>query len=104
MVAKRSARSERTQASCQARALIVTGPEDLRARFTGHATADLVTDLAALRPRPGAVAGYCTRVALRELGRRAEFPDRQLKLLDGPYRPPGHRARARPDRPARRRR
>ena len=33
MVAKRSARSERTQASSQARALIVTGPEDLRARL-----------------------------------------------------------------------
>ena len=70
MVAKRSARSERTQAINQARALIVTGPEDLRARFTAHGTADLVADLAALRPRPGAVVGYHTRIALRELGRR----------------------------------
>ena len=33
MVAKRSARSERTQTINQARALIVTGPDDLRARF-----------------------------------------------------------------------
>ena len=74
MVAKRSARSERTQAINQARALIVTGPEDLRARFAAHATADLVAELAALRPRPGAVVGYHTRIALRELGRRAEFP------------------------------
>jgi transposase len=82
MVAKRSARSERTQAINQARALIVTGPEDLRARFTAHATADLVTDLAALRPRPGAVVGYHTRIALRELGRRAEFLDGQLSRLD----------------------
>jgi transposase len=72
MVAKRSARSERTQAINQARALIVTGPEDLRARFAAHATADLVTDLAALRPRPGAVVGYHTRIALRELGLRSE--------------------------------
>jgi transposase len=54
MVAKRSARSERTQAINQARALIVTGPEDLRARFAAHGTADLVTDLSSLRPRPGA--------------------------------------------------
>jgi len=82
MVAKRSARSERTQAINQARALIVTGPEDLRARFTAHATADLVTDLAALRPRPGAVVGYHTRIALRELGRRAEFLDSQIERLD----------------------
>ena len=57
MVAKRSARSERTQAINQARALIVTGPEDLRARFAAHAAADLVTDLGVLRPRPGAVVG-----------------------------------------------
>ena len=78
----RSARSERTQASGQARALIVTGPEDLRARFAAHGTADLVTDLASLRPRPGAVVGSRTRIALRELGRRAEFLDSQIASLD----------------------
>ena len=81
-VAKRSARSERTQAINQARALIVTVPEDLRARFAAHATADLVTDLASLRPRPGAIVGYHTRIALRELGRRAEFLDGQIVCLD----------------------
>jgi transposase len=37
MVAKRSVGSERTQAINQARALIVTAPEDLRARFAAHA-------------------------------------------------------------------
>jgi hypothetical protein len=78
MVAKRSARSERTQAIGQARALIVTGPDDLRTRFAAHPTADLVTGLASLRPRPGAVVGYHTRIALRELGRRAEFPGSQI--------------------------
>ena len=82
MVAKRSARSERTQAISQARALIVTAPEDLRARFAAHATADLVTGLASLRPRPGAIAGYPTRIALREPGRRAEFPGGQIACLD----------------------
>jgi len=82
MVAKRSARSERTQAINQARALVVTGPDDLRARFAAHATADLVAGLAALRPRPGAVVGYHTRIALRELGRRAEFLDSQIACLD----------------------
>jgi transposase len=82
MVAKRSARSERTQAINQARALIVTGPDDLHARFTRHAAADLVAELAALRPPPGAVVGYHTRIALRELGRRAEFPGSQILCLD----------------------
>jgi transposase len=75
MVAKRSARAERTQTINQARPLIVTGPDDLRARFTGHTVAALVSELAALRPRPGDVVGYATRIALRELGRRAAFLD-----------------------------
>ena len=82
MVAKRSARSERTQTINQARSLIVTGPDDLRARFAGHTVAALVSELAALRPRPGDAAGYATRIAVRELGRRAEFPDGQLGRLD----------------------
>src|ERR1019366_8691597 len=73
MVAKRSARAERTQAINQARSLILTGHDDLRARFTRHTVAALVAELALLRPRPGGVVGYATRMALRELGRRAEF-------------------------------
>jgi transposase len=82
MVAKRSARSERVQTINQARSLIVTGPDDLRARFTGHTAAALVSELAALRPRPGGAVGYAPRIALRELGRRAEFPGSQLARLD----------------------
>jgi transposase len=81
-VAKRSARHERTQAINQARALIVTGPDELRARLAGHTPAALVEAIAALRPRPGDVPGYATRVALRELGRRAQFLDAQLERLD----------------------
>ena len=82
MVAKRSARAQRTQTINQARALILTGPDDLRARFTGHAPAGLVAELAALRPRPGSMVGYHTLLALRELGRRAEFLDGQISRLD----------------------
>jgi transposase len=81
MVAKRSARHERTQAINQARALIVTGPDELRARFAGHTPAALAGAIAALRPRPGDVPGYATRVALRELGRRVQFLDAQLDRL-----------------------
>ena len=82
MVAKRSAAGERTRTINQARALILTGPDDLRARFTGHTPAALVSGLASLRPRPGSTVGYATRIALRELGRRAEFLDGQLGRLD----------------------
>src|SRR5207245_856653 len=83
MVARRSAAGERTRTINQARALLLTGPDDLRARFTRHTPAALVTGLASLRPRPGDVAGYAVRVALRELGRRARFLDGQLQRLAG---------------------
>jgi len=82
MVAKRSARGERTQTINQARALIVTGPDELRARFARHSPAALVAELAALRPRAGDVPGYATQIALRELARRVEFFDAQLQRLD----------------------
>jgi len=82
MVAKRSARAERTQTINQARSLVLTGPDDLRARFAHHTVAALVAETASLRPRPGDVVGYATRIALRELGRRAEFLDSQLARLD----------------------
>ena len=82
MVAKRSARAERTQAINQARALLVTGPDDLRARFAGLTAAALAEAIAALRPRPGDAAPYAVRIALRELGRRVEFLDAQLERLD----------------------
>ena len=86
---------ERTRTINQARALILTGPDDLRARFARHTTAALVAGIASLRPRPGDVPGYATRVALRELGRRAEFLDGQLERLDeliAPSSPPAPQA------------
>ena len=88
MVAKRSAAGERTQTINQARALVLTGPDDLRARFARHTAASLVAGTASLRPRPGDVVAYATRVALRELGRRAEFLDGQLERLDELIVPP----------------
>jgi len=82
MVAKRTARAERVQTINQARALVLTGPDDIRARFAKHATDALVAELAALRPRPGSMVRYHTLLSLRELGRRAQFLDQQLGRLD----------------------
>jgi hypothetical protein len=82
MVARRSARHERTPAINQARALIVTGPDGLRARFARHTAGQLAAGLAAMRPRPGEMPGYATRVALRDLGRRARFPAAQIEHPD----------------------
>ncbi len=82
MAAKRGARNERTQAINQARALILTGPGELRARFAGKRAGALAGAVAALRPRPGDAVDYSLRVALRELGRRVEFLDAQIGRLD----------------------
>jgi hypothetical protein len=79
MAAKRSVRAKRAQTINQARSLILTGPEDLRARFAQHAAAALVAETVLLRLRPGDAAGYATRFALRELGRRSEFLDDQIE-------------------------
>ena len=98
MVARRSAAGERTRTINQARALVLTGPDDLRARFAKHKPAALITGLAALRPRPGDVAGHATRIALRELGRRAQFLDGQLVRLDELISPAGDRPRPGPAR------
>jgi hypothetical protein len=82
MVAKRTARAQRTQTINQARALILTGPGGIRARFTRRGPAGLVAALAALRPRPGSMVRYHTLLSLRELGRRAQFLAGQLERLD----------------------
>jgi len=82
MVAKRTARAQRTQTINQARALIITGPDDVRTRFTGQTPAELVAELAGLRPQPGSMVRYHTLLALRELGRRAQYLDAQLERLD----------------------
>ena len=52
MVARRSAAENAPGPLTRPGALILTGPGDLRARFTRHTPAALVTGLASLRPRP----------------------------------------------------
>ena len=82
MVAECSARAERTRTINHGRALILTGPENLRFRFAQHSAAALVAEIALLRPPPGDAAGYATRFAFRELGWRSEFLDDQIERLD----------------------
>ena len=82
MVAKRSAKSERTQTINQARAMVLTGPDALRTQLAGLDASEFVAKVAALRPRQGEIVDYATRMAVRELGRRVEFLDEQLKRLD----------------------
>jgi transposase len=82
MVTKRSARRDRTATINQMRALISTGPDDIRARFAHHHTLPLVAETAALRPRPGPMVEFTTQVALQQLGRRARYLAAEIDGID----------------------
>jgi transposase len=81
-VTKRSARRDRTATINQMRALVLTAPDVIRVRFAHHSTVSLITEAAAMCPRPGEVVDYTTRVALRELGRRAAYLAEEIERLD----------------------
>jgi transposase len=82
VVARRSARADRVRAINQMRALVMTGPDEIRARFAGVSTAALVSYASRLRPRPGEVVAHATRTSLRELARRAEYLAAEIDRLD----------------------
>jgi transposase len=81
-VARRSACKGRNDALNQMRALLVTGPEELRAAFRGTTVWRMVTAAARLRPsHPSTVAG-ATKFALRELAHRVQALEAELERLD----------------------
>jgi transposase len=82
VVTKRSARRDRTATINQLRALVTTGPDDLRARLEGLSAAALLAQTARLRPRPGDPVGYATGLALRELGRRAVYLGEEISRVN----------------------
>ncbi|MDQ6616574.1 MAG: transposase [Actinomycetota bacterium] len=82
MVAKRSARRGRTATINQMRALIMTGPDDIRARFARHSTLSLITEASAMRPRLDDVVGFATRVTLGDLARRAAYLAEEMERHD----------------------
>jgi transposase len=65
-------RGERTQTINQARALVLAGPDELRARFTGTPRLRSWPGWRRCGPAAGDAGGYATRIALRELGRRVD--------------------------------
>jgi len=86
-VVRRSATRDRTAALNQMRALVVTGPDDIRQAFRGVTIHKLVSGTARLRPSDPATAEGATRFALRELAHRVQFLDDQIKRVDGLLRP-----------------
>ena len=82
MVARRSAAGERTRTINQARALLLTGPGDLRPGSPGTPPPHWSPGWRHCVPGPATLPADAVRVALRELGRRARFLDGQPGRLD----------------------
>jgi transposase len=83
LVAKRSARTARTSALIQMRALIVSAPDELRSRLRGLNVNTLSSEAARLRPgRQGDPVLVATKAALWSLGHRVLTLDDELAELD----------------------
>ena len=83
-VARRSAARQRTQAINQLRSLVVSAPDELRARLEATTAIALVTRCAALRPGPDLTGpAAATKFALRSLAGRVQHLDTELAALDG---------------------
>jgi transposase len=83
LVAKRSARSIRIKTAGQLRHLVITAPDDLRARLSGLSTNALVHTAAALRPGAGGdPVRHATKTAIVTLARRVQAINREIGQLD----------------------
>jgi transposase len=85
-LARQSAMKARTQAANQLHALVVTAPDDLRARLRPLPMAELITLVAAFRPvRTGAALGTpsaATKLALKGLAIRYRQLSAEIDALD----------------------
>ena len=83
MVARRSARMQRSQTLNQLRQIVFTGPDEVRVRFKDRYKTGLVTEAAAMRPRKGLdPITYTTNVVIRGLARRIRDLDDEMHTLD----------------------
>lgn len=82
LIARRGAVKARTAAINQIKALLVTGPAELRERYRRHTPTTLIRSLARCRPTaqddPTSIA---VLIGCKALAQRAEFLDRQTKDL-----------------------
>lgn len=82
-VAKRSARNHRISVLCQMRHLGFCAPDELRVQLKGLNTAQLIAKTAGMRPTTTSdVVVSMTKLALRELGRRAQHLEAEINRLE----------------------
>ncbi len=86
-VARRSAKRGRITAINQMRALLVSGPDDLRETLRSNTATQLVRTAARFRPADPTTAAGATRLALRELARRVQSLEAECERLDAVLKP-----------------
>jgi transposase len=83
LVAKRSARSIRIKTTGQLRHLVITAPDDLRARFRALTTKALISQAAGLRPgTSNDPLRHATKTAIVTLARRVQTINAEIATLD----------------------
>lgn len=84
LVARRSARLQRSQSLNQLRHLVFTAPESIRVRFKDRPQIGLVKEAAAMRPNPTSdPVAYTTNLMIRNLARRIRALTGEMKEIDG---------------------
>jgi len=87
-VTRRSAVKARTQAINQLRALLLTGPAELRQQLRGLTAGTLIDTCAKMRPTADlADPGQATKAALRRLARRHQQLTKEIRELDAELAP-----------------
>jgi transposase len=83
-VARRSAVSQRADTQRQIKSLVITAPDELRARLGGLNVKQLITTCANLRPDRAGTAdpATATKIALRSLARRHQHLTTEITDLD----------------------
>ena len=79
---RKSATRDRTGAINQMRALIVTAPDELREAFRDVSITKLTTNAARLRPTNATTVEGATKFALRELARRVQSLNAEIKRVN----------------------
>lgn len=88
LVARRSARRQRSATINQMRQLVICAPEAIRARFAGLTVFGLVNQAAALRPRRcGDTVNHVSLLTLRSLARRVLRLEAELDGIDAELEP-----------------
>ncbi len=83
LIARRSARRQRNQTLNQLRQVVITGPDEIRARFKDRPKAGLVSEAARMRPRKGNdPITYTTNVVIRGLARRIRDLNDEMHTID----------------------